>query len=385
MKSGGREGKKHRKSFYRYVLYHFDNWLSKGTLSTIILLFVVTGGMIFVIAMLAAVFGGQGSIGSSLWGTMNHALDPGVLSGDAGSKVFLFLMLLATLIGVFFLAMLIGVINDGIQSRVSDLSKGIEAVVESNHVVILGFNESTFIILGELIEVYRNQPGTRNVAVVMDQLPKEEMDDRIRIEFPDTGNLIIVSRSGSICSRKDLLRCSIETCKSIIIADYHDFATIKSILACTRILDEYEGSKAYITSVIYGRENEFAARIAGNDTRERDDLFSVKNDRLELLMMENTVSKIMTHTCRHIGLSEVFTEIFNFAGNEFYIARHDLNEKLYARVRGMTIRQINRFLPDTIAFGIIQENGSVLMGDPDTVILGEGCELLLIQADDDAV
>ena len=376
------------KNIYRRALYYFDIWLSKGTLPTIILLFAVTGIFVVIIAVLAVMFGGQDSLSHSLWDTMNHTFDPGVLSGDTGSRIFLFLMLLATLIGVFFLAMLIGLINDGIQSRVANMSKGIEAVVETDHVVILGFNESTFIILGELIESYRNQGGRRNAVVVMDQLPKEEMDDRIRIEFPDWGNLIIVCRSGSICSRKDLQRCSIETCKSVIIAAYNDFETIKSILACTKILNESEhtgNSKAYITSVIYGRENEVAARIAGDDHSEDKDLFSVKNDRLELLMMENTVSKIMTHTCRHNGLSQVFTEIFNFTGHEFYIARPEMNEKLYTLARGKTIRQINRFLPAAVAFGIIQKDGSVLIDDPNTVVLGEGCQLLLLQEDDDKV
>ena len=143
--------------------------------------------------------------------------------------------------------------------------------------------------------------------------------------------------------------------------------------------------KAYITSVIYGRENEHAARIAGNDTRQADDLFSVKNDRLELLMMENTVSKIMTHTCRQNGLSQVFTEIFNFAGHEFYIARPEKNVKLYEKACGMTIRQINRCINNEIAVGIIQEDNSVLIADPNSVVLREGCKLLLLQEDDDTV
>ena len=385
MKNAGTGRNKKKKTIKARILYYIDIWLSKGTLPTIILLFAITGLLVFIIAMLAVLFGGQDSLASSLWDTMNHAFDPGVLSGDTGGKIFLFLMLLATLIGVFFLALLIGLINDGIQGRVAEMSKGIEAVVESDHVVILGFNESTFIIIGELIEAYRNQDGRRNAVVVMDQLPKEEMDNRIRIEFPDPGNLIIVCRSGSICSRKDLLRCSVDTCKSIIIAAYHDFETIKSILACTKILNECEDSKAYITSVIYGRENEDAARIAGNDTRENEDLFSVQNDRLELLMMENTISKIITHTCRHNGLSQVFTELFNFSGQEFYIARREKNEKLYAQARGKTIRQINRFLSNEIAFGIIQKDGSVLIDDPNKVVLEEGCQLLLLQEDDDTV
>ena len=206
MKSADNRDNKKKKNIYRRALYYFDIWLSKGTLSTIVLLIAFTAVLVLIIGVLSVIIGGQESLGQALWNTMNHAFDPGVLSGDSGSKIFLFLMLLATLVGVFFLALLIGLINDGIQSRVSDMSKGIEPVVEADHVVILGFNESTFIIIGELIEAYRNQGDRRNAVVIMDQLDKEEMDDRIRIEFPDPGNLVIVCRSGSIYSSKDLLR-----------------------------------------------------------------------------------------------------------------------------------------------------------------------------------
>ena len=80
------------KNIYRRVLYYFDIWLSKGTLPTIILLFAVTGVFVFIIALLAVMFGGQDSLSQSLWDTMNHTFDPGVLSGDTGSRIFLFLM-----------------------------------------------------------------------------------------------------------------------------------------------------------------------------------------------------------------------------------------------------------------------------------------------------
>ena len=375
--------KKNNASLKDSFLYYCDLWLSKGTFSTIILLFIVTGIIILLISVLARIFGGTGdSFGSLVWNTMNHTFDPGVLSGDTGSKVFLFLMLLATLAGVFFLALLIGLINDGIQSRVADLSKGIEAVVENNHVIILGFNESTFIILGELVEAYRNRKKTRNVVVVMDQFPKNEMEDRIRIELPDTGNLHIVCRSGSISNSKDLHRCAIENCKSVIIAALDDFETIKSILACTRELNLTNDSDAFITSVIYRYENEHAARIAGDDSEEDPYLFSVKNDRLELLMLENTISKIMTHTCRQKGLSNVFVDLFNFAGHEFYISRRSQNTKLYEQFDGKTIREINRCLSNAIAVGIITRNGESIIGDPNTVRLEEGSQLILLKEDD---
>ena len=97
MKNTGAGRNKKKKTIKERMLYYFDIWLSKGTLPTIILLFVITGLLVFVIALLAVMFGGKDSLASSLWDTMNHAFDPGVLSGDTGGKIFLFLMLLATL------------------------------------------------------------------------------------------------------------------------------------------------------------------------------------------------------------------------------------------------------------------------------------------------
>ena len=79
MKNTGAGRNKKKKTIKERMLYYFDIWLSKGTLPTIILLFVITGLLVFVIALLAVMFGGKDSLASSLWDTMNHAFDPGVL------------------------------------------------------------------------------------------------------------------------------------------------------------------------------------------------------------------------------------------------------------------------------------------------------------------
>lgn len=380
------DNRKKRRSLREKLLYYFDLWLSKGTISMTILLFLAIGVFTLLIGMVAMIIDGEdGSAIHALWIALNHTIDPGALGGDEGNPLFIALMIFATFIGLFFMALLIGLVSDAIQSRVRNLSKGLEPVVENDHMVILGFNESTFIILGELIEAYRNKSQTRNVVVVMDQYDKIEMEDRIHTVFPDTGNLRIVCRSGSISNIKDLNRCAVETCRSILITVFNDFETIKAILACTRILDDVEESRAYITSVIYGRENEYAARIAGNDPVEDSDRFTVKNDRLELLMMENTISKIMTQTCRQNGMSRVFTEIFGFEGDEFYLADVDLNRDFYAKMRGKSIREINRFLPKAIAVGVVLSDGTTLIGEPDTVTLEQGSRLIILQENDEPV
>ena len=377
-----------RKSFKERMLYYIDIWMSRGTASMLVLLFIITGIIVSLLGLLAWLTAKASGVTAveSIWNVLLHALDPGVISGDQGSIGFLLLMLLATFAGVFFLALLIGFINDGIASKMEDLSMGREAVIEEGHTIILGFNESTMIILDELIEANKNQGNRRNAVVVMDRNEKKEIEEKIKTRFPSTGNIQVVCRSGSIYNRNDLMRCSILTCKSIIIAEDNDFDNIKSIIACTQILNnEGKDAQGYITAVINKKINERAARIAGFDAGTYGDSSERNKDRLELLMLENTIAKIMTHTCRQTGLSKAFIELFNFSGSEFYVFDSEYIPGMYKTMVGKTIREINRSLPYSIAVGIIDKNGNTIIDDPNIVRLESDSKLILVAKDDDVV
>ena len=376
------------KSFKERMLYFLDIWMSRGTASMLVMLFIITGIIVSLIGLLAwlSVKTRGVTAGESIWNVLLHTLDPGVISADQGSDWFLLLMLLATFAGVFFLALLIGFINDAIASKMEDLAMGREAVIEEGHTIILGFNESTMIMLEELIEANRNQSDRRNAVVVMDRNEKKEIEEKIKTRFPNTGNIQVVCRSGSIYNRNDLMRCSILTCKSIIIAEDNDFDNIKSIIACTQILNsEGKDAQGYITAVINKKINERAARIAGFDAGTYGSSSERKKDRLELLMLEKTIAKIMTHTCRQTGLSKAFIELFNFIGSEFYIADREYVPGLYKTMTGKTIREINRSLPYSIAVGIIDKNGEAIIGDPNIVRLESDSSLILLAEDDNIV
>ena len=371
--------------------YALNLWMSKGPGSMIVLLCQSTFIIILILGLLEWVV--QKSTGESflhsVWNVLMHTLDPGVISGDTeGSIFFLFLMLLATFAGVFFLALLIGFINDAIQNKMEELAEGREPVIETGHTVILGFGEATFTILEELIEASENQKGKRNPVVILGDLPKQEMEEKLRLYFPSFGNLTIVCRSGSIYSFNDLNRCSILTSKAIIVCAERDFDSIKAIVACTNMLNEKGNqSESYITAVINHKRNELAARIAGRDTEDvRSSTLLNSQDRLELLMMETTIARIMTHTCRQAGLSKVFVELFNFSGSELYIVRNEAEDKgLFEKMLGKTLREINRCLPAAYAVGIIGQDGTPIIGDPNEVRLEENTSLILLEEDDDKV
>ena len=87
--------------------------------------------------------------------------------------------------------------------------------------------------------------------------------------------------------RKRLLSCFLAVALLQGISSYLPLtvSAAQSEAAEAKLLQFTEGDFSFYE--IYGKENEHAAKIAGNDTSGEEEVFSVKNDRLELLMMEN--------------------------------------------------------------------------------------------------
>ncbi len=376
------------KKIQKKLRYYFDLWMSKGSGSMILLLLGHTALLVLILSVCAwLILKTMGiSMGSSIWITLLHTFDPGVIAGDEGSYSFLFVMLLATIVGMLFMALLIGFLNEAITSKMADIARGIEPVIEKDHIVILGFNESTFIVLSELILANENQKKRRNAVVIMDEFEKQDMEEKIRARFSDTGNVTVVCRSGSVFSLHDLERCSVLTAKSIVITLEKDFDTIKAILATTQMLnDKGNTARGFITAAIDEQINEHAARIAGYDTRSTE-IKKREKDRLELLMMEEKISRIVTHTCRQSGLSKAFSELFDFGSSEFYIIdEHPMYANVLNIFRNKSIREINRCLPYVTAIGTVDKNGNALIGNPNEVILKEGEKLIVFEQDDNPI
>ena len=99
--------------------YWFDNMMSRGTPAMIVMLFVASGFIILLVALIVAVFsaGPDGlSFGRLVWMSLMRTLDPGTMGGDEGNSFFLFMMLVVTIGGLFVVSALIGVINSGLET-----------------------------------------------------------------------------------------------------------------------------------------------------------------------------------------------------------------------------------------------------------------------------
>ena len=370
-------GLKKKYSLRKRLQFRFDCIMSKGVMSKIGLLLIVTLLFVFVMGILSAIIIGDisGMLPWTSWKTLMYTLDPGNLDGAEGTHLYIAMMLVATLYGLFFTAVLIGLINDAISQKMDSLARGKGNVIAEGHTVILGFNESTFVILYELIEANSNQKE-KQAVVIMDDVDPIEMREQVNAfakQYKHSRNTRIFCRNGSIYDKDDLEKCALISSRAIIINTQNDFDTTKAILACTSILNEHpEESDSYTVAVVYDAKNEDAAQIAGCDGRE--------NDRLVMLPLQKTLARIAVHTSRQPGISKVFTEVFSYDDNEFYILDNDPS---IDRFYGKTVQQINMMLKAAIAIGVFKSDGGVVIDSPDKVVFDKGDKLILLQDDDD--
>ena len=354
--------KKNKPGFKAKLSYRFDNLMSKGTIALVLILFLITAAVVVIAGAVAALFNKDLSTGATIWQSFMHTLDAGTLSGNDTANVGnVAMMTIVTICGIFVTSILIGIINSGFEQKLNNLKKGTSKVIETGHTVIIGFNDSIYTILSELIEAGANQK--KNCIIVLGEEDKDVMEDLIRGHIRDCKTTRIVCKSGSVTEDFVLERTSLETCKSIIINQDDDFSVIKTILATVNYLKQKNAfdNDLHITSMIHHKENLDAAKIAGEG-------------KAEVLFFKDAIARIIAHTCRQPGLSIVLTEFFDFGGDEFYFENFpELSDKTFGEV-------LNLFEKSTVVG--LEHGGKVMLNPPmDTRLNAQDC-IIHLAADD---
>ena len=201
-----------------HIVYRLQNILAKGTMALLFLLGIMSIFFILLTTLIVKTTpeGINDSFFKLLWQSLMRTLDPGTMGGDEGSWGFLLSMLFITLIGIFIISILIGIITTGIENAIVSLQKGRSKVIEENHTLILGWNNRIMSVITELI-IANNQYNGKFSIVILASRDKVKMEDSIKEKIGSTGNTKIICRSGNATEKIDLELTNINETKSIII------------------------------------------------------------------------------------------------------------------------------------------------------------------------
>ena len=361
-------------TFSERFRYWFDNWMARGPIALIALLGLATIALVLVVfglVMLFTLFGYYPNDDATtnpldvLWGNLMRTLDPGTMGGDTGWAFRIF-MLLITVGGLIIVASLIGIISGAFDSKVEELRKGRSKVLEKDHTLILGWSSKVFPIIQEL--VLANESLGKSAIVILADKDKVEMEDEIRAEAGDTGKTKIICRTGDPMNLTDLEISNPHTARSIILLAPQDSPdpdsdVIKTALAITNNPHRRAEKYHIVGELDHGSSLE-AAHLVGKEEAH----WVVGND---------VIGRMAVQSCRQSGLSVVYQELLDFAGDEIYFTEQPA---LY----GKSYFDTQLAFADSTVMGLVKSGVVQLNPSPDA-IYETGDELIVIAEDDSTI
>ena len=220
--------------------YWFDNKMTKSSFGLIRILIVFTFVFMALLAMIM-IFSGilnpaeeEKALVNSITTVINSQTPE---FSEKSSPGYIILLTLAAIIGVFFTSVLIGIVTNAIENKITELRKGNSLVIEEGHIVILGFVPGEYTLIEQLILSASN----KNICIVIaDDLDRDQMEDYIfnNVEIPR--NVRIICRSADICDPISISKCSIETCKKSLSTFPYFYRTCFKDLSFFRRSENYK-------------------------------------------------------------------------------------------------------------------------------------------------
>ena len=362
MKTSNTDEKKGKVSLKERFNYWFDNRVTKGSLSLIKVLIAVSVALAVLIAGLIILFhfNEEGEIGSVFWNSIATVINAWMPYFDEGSPGYLILMSVTAIAGVLFTSVLIGIVTSAIEEKIIEMKRGNSRVLESGHTVVLGFYPGEYTLIRQLILAAAEKP---DCIVVADDREREEMEQEIADNIDVPKNIKIVCRTVDITDPASIEKCSLESCKTVIVSPTNDMKTTKVVLAVSALLEERKISGVRVNAIISRNEFRFPPSLA-------------KAHNISTLQTNEILAKMIAHSCTQTGLSETFRELFNFEGSEFYLI--DL-----PGIAGESFEHLMLRLNRAVPAGVFSD-GCMQLNPPSDYRFKEGDRVLVFSEEDDS-
>ncbi|MFG2483660.1 NAD-binding lipoprotein [Streptomyces virginiae] len=351
--------------------YRFDNLVAGGTTALIgwfalaCLAVVVPASTVLVWADRAAPTTLSGRL-AAVWVSVGQTLKIG---GAVGSPLYVLASVALALVALLFVSTLVGLITTGINGRIMLLRRGHSTVLESGHTVLLGWSDQIFPVVGELVAANADRRGSA-IAVLA---PKDrvEMEDEISTATATgagTGRTRIICRNGRTTDPAELARVSPRTAKAVLVlppeGDTGDAQVVKTLLALDAAVPEPGG--AVVVAAVRDTRNHLTARLAAGPGGH-------------VLCVDDIIARLLVQTAREPGLSLVYQELLDFAGDEFHTAAAQ-------GLAGRTFGEALLAFTTSSVVGLLRADGRVALNpDPGTAIGADDRIVLISQDEDKAV
>jgi hypothetical protein len=310
-----------------------------------------------------------GGLIDTFWWSMKHVFDPGALSENYGAPIpVLVFGLFNSLMGLIITGALIGFIVNSIQRTMDSAKTGTAAVVESSHLIMLGWNNKSIPILKQLLK-FSEKPKVVILTSVNIKLVRVELKREART----LKSLSILPLQGSVSLPGDLHRVALKKASHVLLlADgidsdnlLYDVTTIKTLM----LLNPIKKPNFTVNTVaeIVNIENLYIANAASKLNHP-------------IVTSSDFISKTLVQCARYPGYAKIYNELFSTEKNEIEILSLPIEE-------GELFGDLARRIENATLIGVSwleEKNGlprraTVLNPDPDYDLAGDD-ELVVIRS-----
>ncbi|MFF5958189.1 CASTOR/POLLUX-related putative ion channel [Streptomyces luteogriseus] len=286
------------------------------------------------------------------------------LGGATGTPLRVTMSVLLALVALLYVSTLVGLITTALTERLTALRRGRSTVLEQGHVVVLGWSEQVFTVVGELVAANDNQRRAA-VAVLADR-DKTAMEEALSTKVGPMGRTRLICRSGPTTDPSVLTLTSPATAGVVLVLPRDepdaDAEVVKTLLALRAALPG-EGRPPVVAAVRDDRYRLAASLAAGPGGI--------------VLESDTVTARLIVQAARRPGLSLVHQELLDFAGDEFYLVAEPA---LTGRPFGDALLSY----PTSSVVGIVRGGTPVLNPPPHTPLVEDDL-LVVISRDDDTV
>lgn len=355
--------------------YRFDGWMSKGTGAiigllgaatlTIAVLFGLFTWIVLFIFPDAASPDAREDPWEIFWTALLTSVEPAAVDSVRG-WFFRIAMLVVAVLGIVIFAGLVGVVSGAFDQRIELLRKGKSRVLESDHTIILGWNEKVPTLIAEL--AVANESRGRAVIAILAPKDQVEMNDFIRAAVPNRISTQVICRTGDPKLVRDLDIVRPQTARSLILlspegVDDPDHELIKTALALNDLLPKI-GETAFVVGELKDEANRQVAALAGSES-------------FHWVCGREFIGRLIVQCCRQPGLAAVYQELLSFVGSEFYFTREP-------KLVGETYVNAQLSYPDTVVVGIATD-AEIILNPPAETRIGADDQLIVIAEDDSTI
>lgn len=364
--------KKDRWKLVQRFRYFFDNMFSQGPGVLIAALAVFTVGLSLLTTLILVLTGlAPGDeppfdFIEGLWFSFLGNLGEGSVGGRESVWAYRFLTLGITLASIFIVSNLIGIISNAISQKIDNLRRGRSTVIETDHIVLLGWSEQVFTIIPQLIQTGSQESKPR--IVVLGDVDKVEMEDQIRSRLGKEVLRSVICRHGSPMEMSDLDLTNLNHSKGIVVlspdSPHPDAEVVKTVLAITKNPNRRSGQFSII------------AGLRESHTRELGGI--IGDGEVEWIYTGEVIARILAQSCRQPGLSVVYADLLDFTGDEIYF--HECTDLI-----GRTYREAISHFEKGAVIGVNHRVQGVKLNPPMETQIRAGDELVVIASDQDGV